>query len=237
MNKKKCQKKCCGGKKFYCYTKTQLTNVLKNKYNKTFDKIVTRSELINQFKKLKYKPPVKDKDKGDYITSDDIYNVMSQYDKNNDSFKFIGIYDIENELKELKTDILKESKNIIDKSEKIKMGIVLWYDYHWVAMFININKRQILYMDSEAILKIKYLYVCDLCENFIKPKLFRSIRSADNDKISFSYNIFDFQNDNYNCGVYVLDFLISMIEDDNTYEKWIDNIRFNIEEKRKSLFK
>jgi len=186
----------------------------------------SRAELVRLVRlSKKYIRQPKDKDKDGYITSTDIYNVMKQYDGDN-GFTFVGVYDIINELKLFKKSI--GGKFIGSR----KFGVIFWHDYHWIALWINKSKRHLIYMDSEAIHGIKYLHLCPLIQNYIKIELFKMKKQK---KLRVDYNIYDIQSDNYNCGVYVIDFLISMING-MSYETWLKNIGMNIEKRRKELF-
>jgi len=218
------KKKCAGNNKIYCYTKAQLLKIVRVRArNINVDNKTSRSELVRLAKKYTLQP--KDKDENGYITSTDIYNVMEQYDGDN-GFTFIGIYDIIKEIESFK-------KIISSKFNRFEtFGVIFWHDYHWIALWINKSSRHLIYMDSETINGIKYLHICPLIQNYIKPKLFKLVKK----KLRIDYNIYDIQSDNYNCGVYVIDFLISMISG-MQYNTWLENIGINIEKRRNELFK
>jgi len=153
-----------------------------------------------------------------YMTDLDIYNVLIQYNGKN-NFIFLGIFIIN-----------KDNDKIINLYKKYKsknIGIILYYNFHWVALWISNNI--IRYMDSEGIRKLRYKYIVPLIYD---------IRSIYGNKMKISYNFYDIQEDKYNCGLYVINFILmnfNIKEYDDKYQDWLINFD-KYENKRNKYF-
>ncbi len=170
----------------------------------------------------KYVKPLADWDNKDNLLTDlDLDNVMKQYDKVY-VFRYLGIYTFQ-QCDKLVDDLKKIYK------KKLKIGVILYYNYHWIAMLIH--NCTITCLDSESIRKIRYDKLPSLCKKIKKV-------ICDGRKITLMYNYYDIQDDDINCGIYVLDFLISFATTDVDFDDWIAKIVLeDLDAKRKKMFK
>ncbi len=158
-----------------------------------------------------------------WLTDTDIDNVLKQYD-NKCGFIYGGTYILEKQV----SDIIQHFKKNWKKCKTI--GYILWYKYHWCAFFVNIKQNELLYMDSEAIYEPKYRYVTKLCMGI--KKILSPQRPQ---RLSLTYNKYDFQLDTYNCGIYAIDFIINCISNKD-YESWIKEVPRNLDKLRNKFF-
>ena len=113
-------------------------------------------------------------------------------------------------------DVIKEKQN-----GKTKFGIVLNLDTndgggsHWVAMFIDLNKKFIFYFESTGSTMPKE--VKTLMDRVVKQcnSIGIKLKRMDNMKIRHQYGKSE-------CGMYCLYFIITLLEETNTPEKFLD---------------
>tara|TARA_R100001163_G_scaffold65718_1_gene64238 strand:+ start:1749 stop:2837 length:1089 start_codon:yes stop_codon:yes gene_type:complete len=104
----------------------------------------------------KYFKPVRPEGKYQWLSTEDIHNVMSQYDQTDKSFKFVGPLPIDFLTLGDNSSRYLQSLNLNDERKKgIKnIGIIFNMDpstkggSHWVSMNIDLGKREIHYFDS-----------------------------------------------------------------------------------------
>lgn len=147
-----------------------------------------------------------------WLTTDDIYSVMRLYELKYPDFMFIGPvpYDcqIGGNLKcELqKLDIVKLYKSGINK-----LGIIYNTDTsnkpgeHWFAVYLDIPEREISYYDSFATKPPKDMLM--LMSN-IKKDLMDKLGI----NIKIDYNHKRHQYDEYNCGMYSMNYIINRLK-------------------------
>lgn len=187
--------------------------------------------------------------KYEWLNTNHINHVIHQYHDMNDDFIFLGTvpYDFE--------DLPILGFNDLDFSElysnnKKKIGLVINLDEHyksgshWVALFANLEKKQIYYFDStgrkplKRIRKfinkiIKYMYKNTFNEklsinnllNDISKKNIKSNKTINNiiNNFDVRYNNIQHQFDNSECGVYSIHFIIKLVNN-NTFDDVINNI-------------
>jgi hypothetical protein len=162
------------------------------------------------------------KNPNEWLSSEDIMNVMKQYEKAYKCFDFIGPTPIDFDTKMLygecvwdelcKFDLAKQIKD-----GKTKIGIIFNTDphnkpgKHWISLFINIKKKKIFFFDSTGdkapkevtafINKIKKQGLS------LKPKI--NFVSDSNEGVEHQYG-------NTECGIYSLFFIVHMLEDKTT---------------------
>lgn len=153
-----------------------------------------------------------------WLSSVDITNVMSQYEKRYKCFRFIGPSPIDFDEQYLNTDqcVWKElcefSLAHFMKKGINKIGIIFNLDKHtqsgshWVSMFVNIKRKFIFYFNSTG--------------ELIPPeidKLRKRIMKEGSDKYGIKFEFFqnkkEHQKENTECGMYSLFFIINMLED------------------------
>ncbi len=201
---------------------------------------VSNSVLQNTF--APYQPLQWKKKPNEWLSSVDIQKVMKQYEKAYKCFEFLGPSPIDFDSHKLYGECVWEELckfNLLDfiKRKKTKIGIIFNLDKHtepgshWVAMFINIKKKQITYMDSYG--DAPPTEIDDLA-NKIKSQS-ASIGNP------YEYNITTLrhQYSNSECGMYCLHFIIESVKGkDWTYfnktkisdkkMKRLRNIYFNV---------
>ena len=118
---------------------------------------ISRNIINNTFAPLQ--PIEWSKNPYEWLSSVDIQKVMKQYENAFKNFTFIGPSPIDFDFKKLYGECVWNELcnfNLINeiKRGKNKIGIIFNLDphtksgSHWVAMFINAKKREIIYMDS-----------------------------------------------------------------------------------------
>ena len=151
----------------------------------------------------------------EWLSTFDINDSMSQYEKKYNDFKFFGAVPMD--FAELPTyEIGKVNySNYYNKGIR-RMGVIFNLDNHdqkgshWVALFTNLNKGQIFYYDSFGIKpeeRVRHLIRQ-------QQKFLESI-GMNNDTIRIDYNRKQHQRGNSECGVYSMNFLLKMLKGDN----------------------
>lgn len=187
--------------------------------------------------------------KYEWLNTNHINHVIHQYHNMNDDFIFLGTvpYDFE-DLPILGFNDLNFSE--LYNNNKKKIGLVINLDEHyksgshWVALFANLEKKQIYYFDStgrkplKRIRKfinkiIKYMYKSTFNEklsinhllNDISKKNIKLNKTINNiiNNFDVRYNNIQHQFDNSECGVYSIHFIIKLVNN-NTFDDVINNI-------------
>lgn len=157
-----------------------------------------------------------EKNPNQWLSSIDILNVMKQYEKKFKCFDFIGPSPIDYDTHMIDGEcVWKElcefnlNKHI--KNKKFKIGIIFNLDphykegSHWVALFINIKKKEINYFDSYG--------------EFPEPQIQKFIQNVANqfgkNNMSYKINInkMRHQYSDSECGMYSLHFIIESLKD------------------------
>ena len=175
----------------------------------------TDSELLNYT--FAPKAPEEWKRKpNEWLSSLDIESVMKQYEKYYKCFEFLGPSPIDYDHHKLYGECVWEELcklNISDfmKRNKNKIGIILNTDphykdgEHWIALFINIKKKFIVYFDSNGNKEPKQV-----------AKLMNTIvQQGKQLGIDFTtyVNKIEHQQTDSECGMYCLYFIIEMLKD------------------------
>ena len=184
---------------------------------------VDKSIINNTFAPLQ---PISWKRKpSEWLSSVDIQNVMKQFEKAYRCFEFIGPSPIDFDEHKLYGECVWEELckfNLLEtiKRGKSKIGIIFNTDKHdkpgehWIGMFINVKKRQIVYMDSYGDEPPKEVNV-----------LAKRIQDQSN-KFGpmYDYHTVEMrhQYSNSECGMYCLYFIIEMLKDNKDW-KYFNN--------------
>lgn len=182
--------------------------------------------VINQIKKFAFAPEAPkewDKNPNEWLSSDDIINVMNQYEKAYPCFKFIGptpidfdkkLGGINNGSQCVWNDLCRFSLSSLIKQGKNKIGIIFNTDphnkpgQHWISLFINIKKGLIYFFDSVGDKAPKEIMIL---VDRIKKQGLNLIPSK---KFIYDENHpVSHQKGETECGIYSLFFIIHMLED------------------------
>lgn len=157
----------------------------------------------------------------EWLSTVDIMKVMRQYEKVFPCFSFIGPSPIDFDTKKAFGECVWEELcnfNLTDyiRDNKNKIGIIFNTDKHynsgehWVALFINIHKKRIVYFDSYGI-----EYTDKPVPKEIKRFINRVIKQGSSLRIQFEfiYNKIRHQLSDSECGMYSLYFIIEMLND------------------------
>lgn len=159
------------------------------------------------------------KGKFEWLNTLNIKDTMEQYEKKYPEFKFLGAVPIDfNEFDEFKIRNLNYDE--LMKNGKHKFGVVFNLDEHdepgshWVAMYSDFNKGEVLFFDSYGTKPEKRIRkLMRKHADFIQNKLNKNINRVDyND-----YNQVRHQYENSECGVYSINFILRMTRGD-TFE-------------------
>jgi len=172
-------------------------------------------------------PSVWKKKPNEWLTSIDILNVMKQYEDKHDDFEFLGPSPIDFDSHKMRgecvwDELCKFSLKNQKESGKTKIGIIFNLDphdkpgSHWVAMFINMDKKEIYYFDSYG----------DRTPSKIKTLAKRVQEESKRlgKKYKFLVNRRRHQYGDSECGMYCLHFVIELTEG-TSFQKF-QNVRF-----------
>jgi len=167
------------------------------------------------------------KNPNEWLSSNDILEVMKQYEIKYKCFDFIGPSPIDFDTHKLYGECVWEELchfNIEDeiKNKRFKIGIIFNLDphykggSHWVSMFVNIKKGEIFFFDSAGDKAPKQ--VVKLANRIIKQG--KQLKIPINFKFDQNYPI-EHQYGDTECGIYSLYFIAHMLEDrhDSKYFK------------------
>jgi len=159
------------------------------------------------------------KNPNEWLSSVDIMEVMSQYEKAYKCFEFLGPSPIDYDSHKLYGECVWEELCHFNLSEQIKnhktkIGIIFnthTHDKpgeHWISLFVNINTGKIFFFDSagQPIPKQINKFVENLKEQGLKlnPPIY----------FQFDQNYpTEHQYKNTECGIYSLFFIVHMLED------------------------
>ncbi len=207
-------------KEIHSMLSSYLNNVCKTescwlKQNKDFGKI--SEDIIDSFAPVS--PSEWKTNPNEWLSSVDIDKVMNQYKKAYKCFEFIGPSPIDFDTKTshgecVWNELCNFSLANQIKKGKNKIGIIFNTDphnksgSHWISLFINIKKKIICFFDSVGTKQSKE--IMKLVNRIIDQghKL--------NPKINFKFennNGVEHQNENTECGIYSLFFIIHMLQD------------------------
>ena len=198
-----------------CWLKN--TNIGQNLDNKSIKEKLFRPFAPKSWKKKPY----------EWLSSVDITNVMKQYEVSYKNFVFLGPSPIDFDSKKMHGNcVLEQLCNFNLESyynRKInKIGIIFNLDphykpgSHWVALFVDLEKHFIFYFDSNG----------DRIPKEIN-KLVKKIKlQASNLQIKLkydsNYNVVH-QEEDGQCGMYTLYFIIELLKGDKEYSFFKDN--------------
>ena len=205
-------------KEIWSQLKHNMNNVCENEacwLRQKFIKGNLNNELLNYTFAPKA-PDVWKNNPNEWLTSVDIDKVMKQYEHVYSNFVFLGPSPIDFDHRKVYSECVWEElcnfnlHNHLNKG-KTKIGIVFNLDphyksgSHWIAMFIDLSKKYIFFLDSNGDKIPKQIM-----------KLVKRIQSqakAINMDLPFYQNHpFQHQKKNTECGIYVLYFITNLLK-------------------------
>ena len=179
------------------------------------------NNLTDELKNYTFVPETPNKwkeNKNEWLNSLDIERVMKQYEKKHNNFDFLGPSPIDfNKKLSDDTCVWEELCNFDLKENflknKTKIGIIFNTDphylggSHWISMFIDINKKFILFFDSTG----------DDVPKEIK-QFIKKIKKQGNDigkKFKVYINKKKHQRGNSECGMYSLHTIIGLLDNEH----------------------
>jgi hypothetical protein len=175
-----------------------------------------------------------------WLTSVDIEKVMKQFEKSNSSFEFLGPSPIDFDTHKIYGDCVWEElckfqlNDCLSRNKK-NIGVVFNLDphyeegSHWVALFIDIDRKFIFYFDSTG----------DSTPKEIKRFINRVKKQGKVLDIKFE-NIYEndveHQKEDTECGIYALYFIISMLKNKSPTDFLKKRITDNEMEKLRKIY-
>jgi hypothetical protein len=160
----------------------------------------------------------------EWLSSVDIVKVMAQYEHTYKNFAFIGPSPIDFDTKKLFgtcvwEDLCNFNLNEHIKKKKNKLGIIFNLDphfkggSHWVCLFVDLKKKFIFYFDSNGISIPKQI---KKCVTMIQLQSIENLKFFQNaPKVH--------QQQDTECGIYVLYVISSLIEESVKYTHFMKN--------------
>jgi hypothetical protein len=204
---------------YISFNKNKLWNIVNSHIHTTYackhgDESCWVDKLyVNQNALIPKKPDTWKFNNKTWLTNFDILNVMSQYEKKYKSFKFIGVVPIDFKDSNGFGGCISQELCRFKLSNKYSKYAVVFnlsphYDSgsHWIALFINTNKRTnnygCFFFDSNA----DYIpdEVNDLCNNIISQ--------VNDPKFTLHVNDSRKQFKDTECGMFCLNFIIKCLQ-------------------------
>lgn len=179
--------------------------------------------------------PTGPEEKYGWLSTEEIENVMKQYEKIHTDFKFLGAVPSDfDEIPAYETTDLQFSKL---ETTTPKLGLVINLDTHdmsgshWVALYANLKTNTIYYFDSfkkppqnrvRTFVTRLLSYMANKSSRKLDIKKFME-DYQESDEFDVRYNKIQHQYKNSECGVYSIHFLIKLLEG-NDFDKIVNNI-------------
>lgn len=152
-------------------------------------------------------------DPNEWLSTIDINNIMSQYEKIHPEFKFFGAVPLNCEEVSICSLYKLDFGKYFDEGIE-KIGIVFNLDKygdpgsHWVALYADIMNGEIYFCDSNGKSPAEnILRIINQFKNFYKNK-------TGKDTI-YKYNTIPYQKDGSECGIYSCNFIIRKLSGEN----------------------
>jgi len=218
----------------------ELNIKMKNRYNCSEQTCWLDSKVIkdinnNDIKHYTFRPKGPKK-QYDWLSTNDINGVMAQYMMKHKDFKYLGAlpYDFE-ELDYTGIDNINLKE--LEKNTP-KIGMVINLDEHdqpgshWVALYTNLANNKVYFFDSfgkkpgKRITKfirriLTFMYNKKNNSNFNVDQFMNKYHKSD--EYDVRYNKKQHQFKNTECGVYSMNFIIRLLDNEN-FDNIVDNI-------------
>jgi hypothetical protein len=181
---------------------------IKQKFIKNMNKN-KQYELLN----LVFRPDADSLDPNNWLNSNEIVNVMKQYEEKYPDFYYMGTVPVDfpeytpagintfDFTKSLLTDKKTKYGMIINLDEHYKSGS------HWVGLYFSFDHGKIFYFDST---KRKPDVAVEKYMNHIKNLMNQNGTQT----VEINYNKYQHQYENTECGVYAINFILRMLKGD-----------------------
>jgi len=177
-----------------------------------FVKNTNNNEILNNT----FKPKMPNEWKNDmtiWLNTDDIDNIMKQYEKKYKNFFFVGPVPIDCNINgNLMCQLTNFNVNKMYKRGINKIGIIYNTDTsngpgeHWQSVFCDISRKKITFFDSYASKPSDEIM-------YLMKKLQYDLKNGKNNiMMDIEWNKKRHQYDGYNCGMYSMFFIIQMLE-------------------------
>jgi hypothetical protein len=183
-----------------------------------------------------------EKNPTEWLATDNLENVISQYEQKHSEFFFSGAIPIDFDLKSTNGGCIVDKLCKIDlvklyKKGKTKLGIIFNLDphdkpgSHWTALFLDKERNGIYYFDSYGMKPEKEI-------NILMTKLKKQHDSIIKKPIKTDYNKIRHQYKDSECGTYCLYFIITMLTTNLKFKTFCNKTISDDEmlEKRKLYF-
>lgn len=220
---------------FSCYSKKDI-HQLKHRYNRTYRTKIRHTRTYRIWKELMDKlqcqkesciasklnvhtqnfapkhPDEWNDNPTAWLSSDDITNVLTQYERAYPEFKYMGPSPADFYFRENGTCVWEElcRFNVHDMAQKkTKVGIIFNLDTHdgggthWVAVFMDLVKKKMYYFDSTGVSMQKEPHIY---------KFYEKVKKQDPEYTLLQNHPVEHQFGNTECGIYVLFFTIIMLQ-------------------------
>jgi len=181
-----------------------------------FMKHIRNKQIREELENYTFKPPKPEGDRYAWLSTLDIDDVMAQYEKIYDDFKFLGAVPIDfDDLTEndgLKVNIKRLNFTDLKKKGIRRIGIVFNTDpstksgQHWISAFADLVKGQIFFYDSAAVLPPKQV------RYFLRRIAIYYIKQMNGKRPELAYNKIRHQYGDSECGVYSINFILRLLK-------------------------
>lgn len=214
-------------KRIYTNSPYEIWEQLKNNFSNLcedekcwLEQSFIQDNLSSNLKKFTFAPDSPsswNNDPKEWLSSDEINDVMKQYEKTYSEFVFLGPSPIDFDKKTLFNDCIWEDlckfdlRQYIDKG-KTKIGIIFNLDpadkdgSHWVATFIDTKRKGIYYYDSNGISAPKRI------KQFLDKVKEQGKHKDVNIKFKLEQNSKEHQMRDGECGMFTMYFIINMLK-------------------------
>ncbi len=151
------------------------------------------------------------KDPTTWLTTNDINSVLTQYEKLHKDFFFVGAVPLDCGIgSELQCQLTNFDIKKLYKSGVRKVGVVYNSDssngpgQHWMALIVDMTRKNIIFYDSYAGTPLRE--IMDTMKRFQKDLGEIGL------KMKIDYNKKKVQYDEFNCGIYSVNFILNVLK-------------------------
>ena len=188
-----------------------------------FVKQIHDKEINTTFKPKK--PRKWNTNKTEWLSTIDIENVIKQYEKKYQNFRFIGAVPIDFDSTYglgqcIINELCKINLQKLLLSKIFHIGIVFNLDKHnedgshWVSMFIDLKRNGIYYFDSYGEKEPKEVKT-------LAERLLKQAKEMGKENMEYRVNDIRHQYKNSECGIYSINFIVEMLKG-TKYEDYIN---------------